>query len=305
MSSLRNNIPCNLCGATDYTILFEPGVAQLNQIVKCNQCGLMYANPRKDADHVEIESWPEDPEWDIARENPQRLEKEELQTRDYANTRSLINRLHPDRGRLLEIGSGFGLLLQTFKIDGWHVTGVEPDRNLARHSTTRLGIETINGVLETANIPDESIDVAVMLHVIEHVPNPIATLREIYRILKPGGHLVLETPRYDTLMFNLLGRRERSLSCDGHIYFFTTNTLRRAYENAGFSLLQFEYVGRSLTFDRLAYNLAVMSKSPVAQRIVKSLARRLMFHRLKLTINVRDMQRICVQKMIESDRRAV
>ena len=67
-----------------------------------------------------------------------------------------------------------------------------------------------------------------MLHVIEHVPDPVGTLREIWRILKPGGHLILETPRYDTAMFWLLGRRERSLSCDGHIFFFTNESLRRA-----------------------------------------------------------------------------
>ena len=223
-SILRNTVPCNLCGSTGCAILFGAGVAQINQIVKCDQCELIYANPRKDADHVELKSWRDDPGWDPVREHRQRFEKERLQTRDYANTRAFINRLHPDRGRLLEIGSGFGFLLQTFRMDGWKVTGVEPDRNLARYSKAKQGIETISCVLETANIPNESVDVVIMLHVIEHVPDPVGTLREIYRVLKPGGHLILETPRYDTLMFKLLGRRERSLSCDGHIYFFTTES---------------------------------------------------------------------------------
>ena len=45
----------------------------------------------------------------------------------------------------------------------------------------------------------------VFIHVIEHVPDPLETLRSIYRVLKPGGHLVIETPRYDSLMFKLLG----------------------------------------------------------------------------------------------------
>lgn len=292
----RNTVPCNVCGSTDYSVLFGPGVAQANQIVKCDQCGLIYANPRKDADHVHIKSWPDDPEWDPVIRNPQRFEKEQLQTRDYDKTRALLNRLYPNRGHVLEVGSGFGSLLQTFRMDGWRVTGVEPDRNLARYTTAKLGIETINGILESANIPSESVDVAIMLHVIEHVPDPVGTLKEIYRVLKPGGHMVLETPRYDTLMFKLLGRRERSVSCDGHIYFFTTNSLRRAYERAGFSLLQFQCVGRSLTLDRLAYNAGVISKNRSLQRVIGRLSRHLMLQKVKLTINLRDMQRICVQK---------
>ena len=99
---------------------------------------------------------------------------------------------------------------------------------------TKLGIETINSILEHAEIPDQSVDAVVLLHVIEHVPDPVGTLREIFRVLRPGGHLILETPRYDSLMFKLLGKRERSLSCDGHIFFFTTGTLKQACEKAGF-----------------------------------------------------------------------
>jgi 2-polyprenyl-3-methyl-5-hydroxy-6-metoxy-1,4-benzoquinol methylase len=289
---------CNLCGSSSCTVLYGAGVAQLNQIVRCDRCGLMYASPRKVADHVEIESWPNDPNWNFARERPQTFEKETLQTRDYAGTRERLNRLYPQRGCLLEVGSSTGSLLQTFRNDGWQVRGVEPDRNAARYATSKLGIETINAILENAEIPNESVDVVVMLHVIEHVPNPVGTLKEIFRILKPGGHLVLETPRYDTLMFKLLGRRERSLSCDGHIFFFTTDSLRKTYEKAGFLQEHFECVGRSLTFDRLAYNLAVISKSPSVKRIVKAISRRLMLQKFQLTINVRDMQRVCVRKPI-------
>lgn len=256
----------------------------------------MYANPRQDADHVKIKSWPDDPDWDFEREHPQRFEKEQLQTRDYANTRTMLNRLYPERGRLVEVGSSTGSLLETFRNDGWRVLGVEPDRNAARYASKKLNIETVNTTLQHAGIADNSVDVVVLLHVIEHVPDPVGTLKDIYRVLKPGGHLVLETPRYDTLMFRLFGRRERSLSCDGHIFFFTTDSLRKAYTKAGFAPEAFEYVGRSLTLDRLAYNLAVMSKIPAAGRIAKSLSKLLLLHKLTMTINVRDMQRVCVRK---------
>ena len=199
----------------------------------------------------------------------------------------------------MEVGCSSGSLLQTFRNDGWRVLGVEPDKNAARYATTKLGIETINSILEHAEIPDQSVDAVVLLHVIEHVPDPVGTLKEIFRVLRPGGHLILETPRYDSLMFKLLGKRERSLSCDGHIFFFTTGTLKQACEKAGFVLERLELVGRSLTLDRLAHNVAIMSKIPALGRVLRSMSRKLLFHKVNLTINVRDMQRLCVRKPME------
>ena len=68
-------------------------------------------------------------------------------------------------------------------------------------------------------------------------------------------------------MFQLLGKRERSLSCDGHIFFFTTGTLKQAYEKAGFLLERLEFVGRSLTLDRLAHNVAIIARFPHLARL--------------------------------------
>ena len=289
------NTTCNICKSDRFKVLYPAGVAQLSQVVRCERCGLMYANPRKEADCVEIAAWADDPNWDIERERPQRFEKERLQVRDYESSRKLLNTLHPGRGRLVEVGSSLGFLLATFQQDGWDVMGVEPDLHASRYARKR-GIETINATLETAGLPDSSVDAVVMLHVIEHVPDPVGTLREIRRILKPGGHLLLETPRYDTLMFKLLGRRERSLSCDGHIFFFTTDSLRQAALSAGLEWGNVQYTGRSLTLDRLVYNLGVVSKSAPLQRAAYNFSRRARLNRFAMTVNLRDMQRVCLAK---------
>lgn len=296
----RVTVPCNVCGAEDFEVVFGPGVAQVNQVVRCRGCGLMYANPRRNADHEELEAAPDDPSVEFAQKNPQRFEKEQVQLRDFRRSRDLLNSLHPGRGTLLEVGCSLGFLLDAFRRDGWDVMGVEPDRYAWRHATQKLGITAHNSTLERARLPSQSMDAVVMLHVIEHVPDPVATLREIYRVLRPGGHLVLETPRYDSLMFKLLGRRERSVSCDGHIYFFTCDSLGKAYGKAGFELVDTMFPSRSLTLDRLAYNVGVMSKSAGVQRFVRSLSRRRLFH-VRLTLNARDMVRVCLRKPVAAD----
>ena len=288
-------VPCNYCGVDDATVVFGPGVAQISPIVRCNRCGLMYASPRaKPPDHVEIAAY--DPNYNPLHATNTRVIKEQLQVRDYDKTRALLNQLYPQRGKLVEVGSSLGYLLDTFRRDGWDVLGVEPFYQLCRFAHDELGLEVVNAILETAGLEDESVDVLLLNHVIEHVEDPLHTFQEVNRVLKPGGHFVIETPRYDTLAFKLLGRRERSVSCPGHIYFFTTQSLRNLYEAAGFSTVQVDYVGRSLTADRLCYNLGVISKSAKVKNSLNWISQHLSLRKLRFYLNFRDMQRVCVRK---------
>jgi predicted SAM-dependent methyltransferase len=167
---------------------------------------------------------------------------------------------------------------------------------MCRYAESEFGINIIPTILEKAELEDRSADVVLMMHVIEHVSDPYSTLKEVYRILKPGGIFVMETPRYDTLMFKLLGKRERSLSCDGHIYFFTTSTIEQLVTKAGFTVLKTDYVGRSLTLDRVFYNLGVVSKSQVIKQILKDVAVKLHLNKISLYLNTRDMERIYLKK---------
>jgi SAM-dependent methyltransferase len=297
MDAHRKTIDCNLCGANEADVVFEAGVAQASRIVKCRQCGLMYASPRaKLPDQDEIREY--DPEFTRkTREHSRdRYDKEEYQVRDYEDTRAYLRKAYPRRGRLLEIGCSMGFLLAKFREDGWEVEGIEPNRGFCEFIGEHHGIKASPAILEESDVPANSFDVVVMLHVIEHVPDPLGTLEGICRVLKPGGTLILETPRYDSLMFKLLRHRERSVSCDGHIYFFTTETLRQMAGKAGFDVQFIDYVGRSLNLARLLWNVGVMSKSKLAQRAIAKLSDALRLSSVHLRLNARDMQRAALRK---------
>jgi len=287
---------CNLCGSDESVEVFAAGVAQLNRVVRCGVCSLMYASPCITEPVAEFEL--QDPTFvrrAIASEPP-RVLKERLQLRDYRAIRDRLAAAYPSRGRLLEIGSGFGFLLDYFREDGWSTTGVDQSRRLCSYAAEVFKLTTIPSSFSDAPLVAEAFDVVVMLHVIEHVPNPLATMRKIFDVLRPGGTLVLETPRYDTLMFKLLGRRERSVSCDVHVYFFTVETLSRLARSAGFIVRETEFVGRSLTLGRLLFNLGVVSKSRSVQTAFEYLSKKLHLDRFHLYLNLRDMQRVYLVK---------
>lgn len=288
-------LACNLCGSRRSDELFAAGEAQVSRIVKCADCGLMFASPRaRGADVDNIETW--DPSWKLLERNVQRQEKEALQVSDYDDTREALNELYPERGTLVEVGGGLGFLLDRFRNDGWQVISIEPWVEACTFARERFGIDARPTTLEKADLDADSVDVIVLLHVIEHVPDPAATLREAHRVLRPGGHMVLETPRYDGLSFKLLGKRERSLSCDGHIYFFTDDTLRRMVGDAGFEVVESRFVGRHLTLDRLVWNLGTITKSARVLDWLMRMSSRLRLNTRSVHVNVRDMQRLVLHK---------
>lgn len=290
-------VKCNLCGADDYAVVFPKGHAQLHRIVRCNRCGLMYANPQElvDCERVQSDAHPKIYDEKEAR---QYLQKQYVQLPDNERALRVLNGLVPRRGRLLEIGSYCGIFLNRIRADGWEVMGVEPDQAAADYARDKFNLNISGDLLPNPELPDHAFDAAVMLHVIEHMPDPSENLREIHRVLKPGGVLVVETPRFDSLLFKLLGRHERSIcNCNGHIYFFSVPTLCRLLEKNGFEIIRADMVGRTLTIDRLFYNIGLVLGSPRLRRWFGRLGAGLHLDKLRLHINVRDMQRLYSRAM--------
>lgn len=292
-----NLVTCNLCGNDDYTILFKAGEAQIHQIVKCNHCGLMYANPRFKT-NVPTRRKPKKPpdKNTLERMFCLGLEKQMTQTRDYEKIKLFLNKYYPNRGKLVEIGSNLGYFLNSLKQDGWEVVGIEPSIYSCQYSIREWDIKVFPMTLEETELSDNSLDAAVMTHVIEHVDDPLASFKKVHRILKPGGLFVVETPRYDTFMFKLLGKRERNLNCEGHIYFFTTNTFQKMAVKSGFNVLKLDYVGRSLTLNRVLWNVGTITRIGILKKIPDWCLTTLHLSKIRLHVNLRDIQRMYLIK---------
>jgi hypothetical protein len=98
-------------------------------------------------------------------------------------------------------------------------------------------------------------------------------------------------------MFRLLGSRERSLNCDGHIVFYTERTLTALLEKLGFEIVDKRRVGRSMSIGRLLWNFGVMSKWGALQRAIDRLNDRWgLLRRGRLYLNARDMMRVYARR---------
>jgi len=107
-------------------------------------------------------------------------------------------------------------------------------------------------------LPQHSFDVVLLLHVVEHLKDPLEVLCQIQKLLKPGGLFIIATPRYDTWSFKLFGRRERNVVDNWHLFFFTKKPLPKLLEKAGFQVKKITTPGRTVNPSRL---LVVLGKS--------------------------------------------
>lgn len=286
---------CDNCGAGGHRVLFPAGRAQVHQIVSCSECGLMYAHPltRSNLASYSFDSSTAVPLHDDSPE----VRRGRTKLPDYERIGHDLLDLLPQRGHLIEVGAFSGVLLDAYRRQGWRVSGIEPDGRAVAYGRRKFDLELHNGTLETVALEPGCADAVVMLHVIEHMDRPSRAVDAVRSLLRPGGVFVVETPTYDSLTFRLLGHRERSLSCNGHIFFYTERTLSRLLADHGFQIERVQRVGRTLSLGRLLWNLGVMSKSAGIQRLLKSVTERLRLEDRYLYLNARDMIRVYARRL--------
>jgi 2-polyprenyl-3-methyl-5-hydroxy-6-metoxy-1,4-benzoquinol methylase len=251
----------------------------------------MYANPQEFLDCESMEVY----EQSIQGKDFAEIEYFQAQGHklvDNLGALKVLNSLFPNKGSLLEIGSYLGILLDRIRSEGWDVTGLEPFHAVAEYSRNKYGLKVIEELLPEAKFQAGQFDAVMMLHVIEHLPSPAEYLREIRRILKPGGALVVETPRIDSPAFKILGR-DRSLSnCNGHVYFFSLKTLRQLLEKNGFEVLREDLVGRTLTADRVLSIAGSLTRSKGVMGACTKVNSLFRLNKARIHVNVRDLQRM-------------
>jgi ubiquinone/menaquinone biosynthesis C-methylase UbiE len=149
------------------------------------------------------------------------------------NKVKLIN-AKSEKGKLLDIGAGTGDFLVAAKNDGWQTLGIEPN---VKAKTIAIN----KGVYFADNLSDlesYSFDVITLWHVLEHVPNLEEYLKELKRLLKPSGKIIIAVPNFKSFDANFYGRHWAAYDVPRHIWHFSKTSIDKLFAEKQMKLVE-------------------------------------------------------------------
>jgi len=206
-------------------------------LVACTRCGFVYLNPRPDdyelreyypGAHYRASSLPDT--------LPDAYRWRFSQIEQWAAM-----------GKLLDVGCGEGYFLTFARQRGWDPYGVDTSPEAIEAARKWLGDRVSCQTLQEAAYPSETFDVVTLFEVVEHLPDPVAHLQEVWRILKPGGWIFLSAPNFASVERRLFRQWWVGLDAPRHLQQFTPGTLRAALQAAHLTVHEL----RSVNADRI------------------------------------------------------
>lgn len=171
------------------------------------------------------------------------------------------------RGRFLDVGCGDGSVVQLGRDLGWDAEGIETDPKAAANARSK-NLRVHLGELVTHRFPDNSFDLILMNHVIEHVSDPRSLLRECQRVLRPGALLVVLTPNNESWGHARFGADWRGLEPPRHLHIFSARSLARVADAADFCEMSISAVVRSAPYIfRMSRSLRRMSRETTGSMV--------------------------------------
>jgi len=245
---MLENTKCIICGNNCEERFYS---VPSGFLVRCKKCDLYYVNPRNTKFLItKAKEKVLRPEIDESK-----LIQEKIRRKEFKKYLKKINQVVPEKGRLLDIGCNIGIFLDEARKDGWEVYGVEPAYGVYKYATENLKLNVLNCTLEEANFKDNFFDVITLFAVLEHVSNPRELLKEVRRIIKLNGLLVIHVPYANKFYINLFRTRWRQF-IGGHFYWFTKSSLLKLLEICKFHPVKFCWCLRMPNLDIVSYRLS-------------------------------------------------
>jgi 2-polyprenyl-3-methyl-5-hydroxy-6-metoxy-1,4-benzoquinol methylase len=181
---------CNLCRSEEGRILYQfPHYPDTRggAVVRCRKCGLVYRHWADDEANEERNGKLQDPKGDYP------VQYDEKRRNIFLR---MIDEIEPFRStnRVLDVGSGEGHFLRLCFERNWEPYGVDKRPELARKCGDLKGATVSNRSFEEADFQKSFFDVVTFLNVLDHMKDPLEALKKAYRIIRPGGGVLIRSP---------------------------------------------------------------------------------------------------------------
>lgn len=223
------------------------------EIHECLKCGLLFTEPRPDSNH--IGKYYQSEEYYSHQEN-----KSGFIPKIYESVKK-VNLKHKRKlatkgmkvGTMLEIGCGVGDFLHEMEQRGWNCTGIEPSKEAKAIAQNRVKANILNPE-DLATLKDESFDLITMWHVLEHVDNLKDEVRQLQRLLKKGGRLVLALPNFKSTDAEYYREYWAAYDVPRHLNHFCRESINNIFKTTKLQLKKID----KLVWD--AYYISYMSE---------------------------------------------
>lgn len=225
----HDRISCPLCGSDKHKKIFDCGDYIFD---KCGRCNIVFQNPRPPQE-ILIQRYDEDYfKYEIEGEKS----FFDLMIKGLDDAGFFITRPGPGCDTFLDIGCAAGILIEHLNRKGWNTTGLEVCRASAEYGIKKRKLNIKINTLEKEAFPDSCFSYIHSSHVIEHIADPRAFVKEIFRILKPSGIVYLVTPNVDGIQAKIYRKNWRLCIAD-HVILFSKKTLKRLLKEEGFQII--------------------------------------------------------------------
>jgi len=250
----RRSATCPLCSGKNVTIVGKPIIEEKvssiirkdYDVLECLNCLLYFVFPDIDLTETEwsmlygTEYFAEMTSWHARSRQRDRMERLNWIREAFSG----------DIKDFLDIGCGEGYILIDARRRGWRAVGIDiTDYRIPDANTN--GIEFFQGNIYDKSFPGCSFDGIYLDSVLEHVLDPVKLVKEIRRILRPGGVLYVGVPNEDSLIndfknvvYHLAGRKNVSprikpFKSPYHVVGFTEKSFGKIFNNNGFEFVRF------------------------------------------------------------------
>lgn len=157
----------------------------------------------------------------------------------------MILKYRPPPAQVLELGCAHGGFVYLLNKTGYDATGLELSPSVVQFAQQTFSVPVLCGPLEKQQLPANSIDVIVLMDVIEHLPDPVATMRQALSLLKPDGIMIAQCPCYpEGVSHSEMVANDAPflvlLIADEHLHLFSKSSIRKLFEHIGAGYLEFE-----------------------------------------------------------------